>query len=53
MTTWIFVMCILHPAGYCAEVTQEPVATQAECAALVERYRNDRRVIVYCTRGRS
>lgn len=48
MTTFVFAMCILHARGYCAEVIEERVPTQAACEALIKRYASDRRVIVYC-----
>ena len=48
MTAFIFVMCILHPAGYCADVIEERYATQKQCEEVVQQYRHDKRVLVAC-----
>lgn len=48
MNSFIFVMCVLHPAGYCADLIEERYATQQQCQQVVEQYRRDKRVLVYC-----
>lgn len=49
MNAFILTMCILHPAGYCADVIQERYRSMPECMTVASQYRNDKRVVVHCS----
>jgi hypothetical protein len=49
VNAFILTMCILHPAGYCADVIQERYRSMPECMAVASKYERDKRVLVHCS----